>query len=139
MLNCPVAGVDEGVVEPTGLAARPQREKAREQLASAATRAAAGDAAPRTLQEGRLVCTGTFIHDGKPSTNGLPSFQEAHVANAGAIESEKALLVGRRNGGRLCRQTATANLSRTLMFPAVVNYQLGKSSFTREPKDSIVV
>ena len=41
----PVAGVDEGVVEPAGLAVRPQIEEARIKLALAAARATAGEAA----------------------------------------------------------------------------------------------
>src|ERR1700678_2705044 len=49
----PVAGVDEGIVEPAGLAIRPQRQKAGIQPALAAARASAGEPAPRGLGQRR--------------------------------------------------------------------------------------
>src|SRR5882757_5461632 len=47
-----IAAVDEGVIEPADLAVRPQMEEARIELALAAARAAAGDAAQRALGQG---------------------------------------------------------------------------------------
>ena len=45
----PVAGVDEGIVEPAGFTVRPKRQESGIELALAAARAFAGDAAQRAL------------------------------------------------------------------------------------------
>src|ERR1700722_11461321 len=45
-----VAGVDKGIVEPAGFTPRPQRQEPRIQLAFAAARTFAGDAAHRALR-----------------------------------------------------------------------------------------
>src|SRR5665213_1390102 len=53
-----VTGVDEGIIEPAGLAARPQIEEARIKLALAATRAFAGEPAQRGLRQSGVRIAG---------------------------------------------------------------------------------
>src|SRR5206468_2114885 len=48
----PIAGIDEGIIEPAGFAVRPQRQKTRIEFSLAAARTAAGDAAQRALGNG---------------------------------------------------------------------------------------
>src|ERR1700679_4163521 len=59
----PVAGIDEGIIEPADFAIGPQVDESREQLALAAARASAGKPAQRALQKGRRCLVGHVVSE----------------------------------------------------------------------------